>query len=95
MFKVVFTIFFIIHIVWWPIHFIFLELTKGADSYLLGAIMFWPLGWYLTYVWLEKISNADPSGNWGDEWGKFFHGFGFMLSPVITIMTYAWIFLSF
>ena len=93
MFKVVFTIFFIIHIVWWPIHFIFLKLSEGEIDTLLGIIMFWPLGWYLTYVWLEKISNADPSDNWEDYW--YFHGFGFLLSPVITMTTYAWIFLSF
>ena len=92
MFKVVFTIFFIIHIVWWPIHFIVLKLGEGE---LIAIFIFWSLGWYLTYVWLEKISNAGPSDNWEDEWGKVFHGFGFMLSPVITTMTYAWIFLSF
>ena len=90
MFKVVFTIFFIIHIVWWPIHFIFLEYGEGD---VLAGIIFYPLGFYWTYIWLEKISNADPSDNWEDYW--YFHGFGFLLSPVITIMTYAWIFLSF
>ncbi len=91
MLKVMIVTLLIGHFIWLPIFFV---MGSNGDQYgsVIANLLLIGCGFMGSYYWLQSIRDRDETGIW--EKYDLIWGFGILLLPAVTALTYAWLFVG-
>ena len=91
MLKVMIVTLLVGHFIWLPIFFV-MGSFGDQDGSVIANLLLIGCGFMGSYYWLQSIRDRDETGIW--EKYDLIWGFGILLLPAVTALTYAWLFVG-